>query len=333
MPMPRSTERPSKPSGSSDASRSHQGGRTPGSERPAAQEWVASFRRHLDVERGRSSHTVRAYCRDVAALLDHAGRMDIADPPALDLDVLRSWLAADASRGRSSSTLARRASAARTFSAWAAREGRLPDDVGARLVVPRRERALPRVLGQAGAAEVLAAAEDAAGEDGDPVALRDAAMLELLYSSGVRIGELVGLDLADIDHGRRLLRVMGKGGKERSVPYGLPAARALGRWLDAGRPCLVGTQHDALFLGVRGGRIDVRVARRAIDRCLSVAPGGSGSPHTLRHSAATHMLEGGADLRSVQELLGHASLATTQVYTHVSAERLKAVYEQAHPRA
>jgi integrase/recombinase XerC len=169
--------------------------------------------------------------------------------------------------------------------------------------------------------------------EGDPVSLRDAAILEVLYAGGIRVGELVALDLGSLDPERGLLRVHGKGGKERSVPLGLPARQAVDRWLRTGRPVIAGpAAGEALFVGVRGGRIDPRTVRRVVGTATE-ATGRRLGPHGLRHSAATHLLEGGADLRSVQEMLGHATLATTQIYTHVSVERLRATYEQAHPRA
>jgi integrase/recombinase XerC len=165
-------------------------------------------------------------------------------------------------------------------------------------------------------------------------AVRDRAVLELLYATGIRVGELVGLDLNDIDRERRVIRVLGKGDKERTVPLGLPAAQALDDWCAAGRPVLAGSAAaSALFVGARGRRVDPRTVRRLVHARLAAAGAPDLGPHGLRHSAATHLLEGGADLRSVQELLGHASLATTQIYTHVSVERLRASYDRAHPRA
>jgi integrase/recombinase XerC len=177
--------------------------------------------------------------------------------------------------------------------------------------------------------------ESAAAAGDDPVRLRDAVVLELLYASGIRVSELVGLDVDDVDRGRRLVRVLGKGRKERSVPYGVPAEAALDAWLTRGRPALATPESGpALLLGRRGRRLDAREARRTVHAAVAAAPGAPDiGPHGLRHSAATHVLEGGADLRSVQELLGHASLATTQIYTHVTVERLRAVHAQAHPRA
>ena len=297
---------------------------------PAAARALDGFLRHLSAERGLSSHTVRAYRGDVTSLLDHAARLGRGDPARLDLPALRSWLARLRTSGAARSSLARRAAAARTFTAWAHRTGLMADDPGALLATPRGRRPLPAVLTQPDARALL----EAAGGD-DPVGLRDRAVLELLYATGVRVGELVGADVDDLDLGRNLLRVLGKGAKERAVPLGLPAADAARAWLVRGRPALAGpASGPALFLGVRGGRLDQRAVRRVVQAGAAGLPGPVRlGPHGLRHSAATHLLEGGADLRSVQELLGHATLATTQIYTHVSADRLKAVYERAHPRA
>jgi integrase/recombinase XerC len=256
------------------------------------------------------------------------------DLDALSLALLRSWLAAMTTAGRSRATIARRAAAARTFCGWAARTGRMQRDPAVRLSAPRRDRTLPGVLAQQQAAELLRVAEIAA-DDGDPLHLRDRAALELLYASGIRVGELVGLDVDDVDLDRRMVTVIGKGDKQRVVPFGLPAAQAVRAWLDVGRPQLASADSGpALLLGRRGRRADQRQVRAAVHELLRhVADADDIGPHGLRHSAATHLLEGGADLRAVQELLGHATLATTQIYTHVSVERLKATYEQAHPRA
>ena len=296
--------------------------------------WVDDFARHLSAERGRSPHTVAAYRGDITSLLAHATRLGRERPDDIDLDDLRSWLARLRTSGQASATVARRASSARVFTAWAHRTGRLATDVGARLSVPRVARPLPSLLTPEQAVDVLdgLAAE---ADDGDPVALRDRALVELLYASGIRIAELCGLDVDDLDESRRALRVLGKGGKERTVPYGAPAEAAVRNWRDRGRPALrTDTSGSALFIGVRGGRLDARVARRVVHGAVAREPYAPDlSPHGLRHSAATHLLEGGADLRSVQELLGHASVATTQRYTHVSIERLRRAYGQAHPRA
>ncbi|MBB4682038.1 integrase/recombinase XerC [Crossiella cryophila] len=262
---------------------------------------------------------------------------DLAASPnlgALDLSELRSWLADQRAGGASRTTLARRAAAARTFTGWAAKAGYLDNDPGPRLASARPHRHLPSVLRADQAAAAMEASASGAAE-GDPVALRDHAIVELLYASGVRVAELCGLDVGDIDHSRRVALVMGKGGKQRSVPYGVPAERAIRAWLERGRPQLVcAASHAALFLGARGGRLDPRVVRRVVHDMIGSVPGAAPiGPHGLRHSAATHLLEGGADLRSVQELLGHATLATTQLYTHVTVERLKAIHDRTHPRS
>lgn len=318
------------------------------------------------MERGLSEHTVRAYLADVVSLLGHLhgipaedaeaspgavgpgeaspgdaspGEASPADASAvafaeLDVATLRGWLATQRSAGISRTTLARRSASVRTFSAWAHRAGLLEGDPGARLVAPRAHRTLPGVLRAEQATDVLAGTASGA-EQRDPLALRDHAIVELLYASGVRVGELCGLDMPNIDVPRRLLRVFGKGGKERFVPFGAPAERALDEWLTAGRPALVkASSPPAVFLGARGGRIDPRTVRRTVHESVGALPGTPDiGPHGLRHSAATHLLEGGADLRTVQELLGHATLATTQLYTHVTVERLKAIHDRTHPRS
>ena len=298
---------------------------------------VDAFTRHLQRERGRSDHTVRAYVCDIVSLLDHAVRMSCVDVGEIDLAVLRSWLARLRTTGAARTSLARRAAAARTFTAWAHREGLLPHDVGQRLASPKARRDLPGVLRQDQAAALVTAPDRQPADDDRrhcAARLRDTATLELLYATGIRVSELCGLDVTDVDHGRRVVRVLGKGSKERSVPYGVPAARAIGAWLDRGRSILATDRSgSALLLGARGGRLQPTTVRQLVAAYGDATGLPHLSPHGLRHSAATHLLEGGADLRTVQELLGHASLATTQIYTHVSIERLRAAYRQAHPRA
>jgi integrase/recombinase XerC len=295
---------------------------------------LAEYERHLVAERDLAPHTVRAYLGDVTGLLEHAGRMGRDEVTQLDLSTLRSWLAHQQVTGRSRTTLARRATAVRVFTAWLARTGQISTDVGASLRSPKARHTLPPVL-RRDEAEALVAAAGRLADDGSPVGLRDTAMLELLYATGVRVGELVALDIDDLDRGRNVARVFGKGRKERTVPFGKPAAEAVDVWLARGRPQLTATGAGAaLFLGARGGRIDQRAVRSVVHRRIAEVPGAPDiGPHGLRHTAATHLLEGGADLRSVQELLGHASLATTQLYTHVSTDRLRQAYRQAHPRA
>ncbi|MEW9555238.1 tyrosine recombinase XerC [Nonomuraea sp. NPDC050783] len=289
-------------------------------------EVVEAFGRYLRLERDLSPHTVRAYLVDVNSLLDHLNG-PIED---LDIGVLRKWLAEQHQAGKARTTLARRAACARTFTAYCHRQGWLPTDPGLLLGSAKTRRELPSVLDQEQAREVLDAASGT-----EPKELRDRAIVELLYATGIRVSELCGLDVDDVDRDRHVIRVLGKGRKERSVPFGLPALRALDRWCIHGRPLWMRAGSGAaLFLGARGGRIDAGTVRRVVHARLAQVDGAPDmGPHGLRHSAATHLLEGGADLRSVQELLGHASLNSTQIYTHVSIERLRAAYKQAHPRA
>lgn len=294
---------------------------------------LEQFARHLSAERNRSEHTVRAYRGDLEHLsraLDRAGPGDLGE---VRVTHLRAWLGDQAEAGAAPATLARRSAAARAFFRWAVRAGHLASDPALRLASPRRPGRLPGVLKRAEAARALDLAAVRA-DDADPVHRRDHAVLELLYASGLRVGELTGLDVDDVDLGTRTVRVLGKGGKERAVPFGGPAAAAVEDWL-AARPALVtGDSGAALFLGRRGRRVDQRQVRTLVHEVLAhLQDVPDLGPHGLRHSFATHLLEGGADLRTVQEMLGHASLATTQVYTHVSAERLRAAYRQAHPRA
>jgi integrase/recombinase XerC len=304
-------------------------------ERPGSIELaIDAFEIYLRHERGLAANTVRAYVGDLRLLAEHASRLGVRTVSELDLPLLRSWLAGQGSRGRARTSIARRAAGARSFTRWAHRRGWLDQDVGARLGSPKAHRVIPDVLRQDEAARLLDMAGVAADAD-DAVGRRDRAVLEVLYGTGIRVGELVGLDLDDVDLERRVLRVLGKGGRERTVPFGAPAARAVSAWIDLGRPAMARPgSGPALFLGTRGGRLDQRAARTLVHQRLAAVPGAPDlGPHGLRHSAATHLVEGGADLRSVQEILGHSSLSTTQLYTHVSVERLRRTFDQAHPRA
>ncbi|HMG63437.1 MAG TPA: tyrosine-type recombinase/integrase, partial [Streptosporangiaceae bacterium] len=347
-----------------------------------------------------------AYVGDVTALLEHVSHAGGTELGQLDIQVLRSWLASQHAAGQAKTSVARRAAAARAFTAFAHARGELGDDPGRLLGTPRTGRHLPQVLGREQMSAVLAPARatpagtagmatpagpagpgdrgDHGGQasaDGDAgltpqeraVARRDTAIMELLYATGIRVSELCGLDLGDLDEERHTIRVMGKGGKERIVPVGIPAVRAVRAWLAGGRSTLASERTAAartiaactasagtaarrgltlteqaaaqyqgsrppgapMFLGARGRRLDPRTARRVVHQQIAAAAGRvpDTGPHGVRHTAATHLLEGGADLRSVQEILGHASLATTQIYTHVSVERLLAAFRQAHPRA
>lgn len=292
------------------------------------------YLRYLSRERNRSSHTVRAYRGDLEDFACFSAARGIQTLAEVDLSSLRSWLGSLDQHRLSRATIARRAATVRNFLAWANREGYLDDNPSLRLKAPRRQNGLPDVLSVTQLEPLLASTQKAA-VGGDPAALRARAVLEVLYGTGIRVGELVGLDIDDLDHDRRTLRVLGKGNKERTVPYGVPAAQALHDWLVRGRKCWVKPDSGAaLFLGPRGRRLDQRQARSIVEKLLADIDGTSASgPHALRHTAATHLLDGGADLRAVQELLGHRSLATTQLYTHVSVDRLRRSYEQAHPRA
>ncbi|MEO6310180.1 MAG: tyrosine recombinase XerC [Leifsonia sp.] len=311
----------------------------------------------LTLERGFSSHTVRAYRTDLRQLASFAATRDVNTPEGLTLELLRDWVWASSQAGLAKATLSRRAASVRSFTAWMAQTGTLQGDPGVRLRSPKPSRPLPRVINRVQMHELLESLELRASA-GEPNALRDLAVVELLYASALRVSELVGLDLTDVDHDRLTVRVTGKGGKERVVPFGVPAHSALVDYLRRARPALVAgavtrtshapgpapTEHpaspehsapsSALFLGTRQKRLGVRAVYRVVAGLIADLPGtGPAGPHALRHTAATHLLDGGADLRAVQELLGHASLGTTQIYTHVSTERLKQTYLTAHPRA
>jgi integrase/recombinase XerC len=296
---------------------------------------LSSYVRHLRGQRSLAEHTVRAYRADLVNLFTHLSRLGIDSLDAVDLRALRSWLAKQHTLGHARATLQRRAAAARMFFAWAHETGQVATDPAASLRSPKITRTLPPTLEAGTAAQMLNDAVAAVAEAGGPIAARDAAVLEVLYATGVRVSELCGLDLADLDRARQVIRVFGKGSKERTVPLGRPALRAVEAWLGKARVLLVtGESGQAMFLGERGKRIDPRVVRRVVHRSLQMTQGAPDlGPHGLRHAMATHLLEGGADLRSVQEMLGHASLATTQIYTHVTNERLRSAFEQAHPRA
>ena len=303
--------------------------------RAALDEVRSAFERYLEAERNLSVHTIRAYLGDLDSFFEHLIRLDLSDLASLELAHIRSWLANQQVKGGARTTLSRRATSIRLFTKWATKKGYLVKDVGATLATPKGARTLPGVLTVADASLAMDAMAARVGEEDGPISKRDAAMLEILYASGARVSELCGLDLEDIDYARQTIRVLGKGNKERTIPIGNPAMRALESWLKNGRESLVGANSErAVFLGARGKRIDQRTVRTMVYHALAALEGVEKmGPHALRHSAATHLLEGGADLRTVQEILGHASLATTQIYTHISTERLQKAFKQAHPRA
>ncbi|MDU0477965.1 tyrosine recombinase XerC [Staphylococcus chromogenes] len=289
-------------------------------------EAIDDFGEHLLLVEGKSPATVRGYVSDLRGFAVH--NPSFAD---FTLPQLRTWLAEAVSAGKSRATLARRTAAARAFSAWALKQGYLATDPARRLVTPKAQRHLPTVLNPHESERLVTTP----ASTNEPEFLRDVAMLELLYASGMRVSELCGLDVSDVPHasGPGTITVTGKGNKQRVVPFGHSAAEALNSWLAQGRNHLANRGESALFVGKQGARIDPRQVRRVVERAAKENGLAHVSPHGLRHSSATHMLSGGADLRVVQELLGHSSLQTTQIYTHVSAERLKAAFDQAHPRA
>ncbi|MER0091685.1 tyrosine recombinase XerC [Corynebacterium sp. KPL2838] len=274
--------------------------------------------------KGRAEATVRGYRADLKNLAQ-----DIDTFADFNLNNLRQWLGNAVAEGKARATLARRTASVKAFSTWAEREGYLSRDVAARLVTPKVGQHLPTVMAPQQAGELV----------GNAVSIdeahfqRDSAILELLYATGMRVAELARLDIGDVDFKRSTARVTGKGNKQRVVPFGTAATDALQQWIDGGRKELARGDTQAIFVGSRGARIDQRQVRRIVEKAAAVTGTSGLTPHGVRHLAATHLLEGGADLRVVQELLGHSSLSTTQIYTHVSAKRLKQVYSQAHPRA
>jgi integrase/recombinase XerC len=316
---------------------------------------IEEFSAYLKAERGYSEHTIRSYGSDLAALRQFAETRNIRTTDAVTLETLREWLWAGSQRGLSKATLARRSATSKSFSVWLKRTGLAREDFAARLKAPHPEQTLPRVITRAQIDELLSSLQEQASTH-DRIALRNLAIVELLYASALRVSELTGLNPEDLDLDRLTVRVFGKGSKERVVPFGVPAHNAIIDYLRNARPALVRhateTKSDrpttpikaeprrelrsarALFIGAHGGRLGTRAVYELIAGLLIELPGsGPSGPHTLRHTAATHLLDGGADLRAVQELLGHASLGTTQIYTHVSTERLKESYRSAHPRA
>lgn len=296
---------------------------------------VDDFVSSLATERGFSPNTIKAYSSDLATLVNFLASRGIEETGELELESLRDWLWKSTEEGLAKASITRRAASARAFTSWMRRMGITSTDAGSRLKSPKAEKSLPRVVTSASLEEIFDALSHRAATD-DPGAIRDLAIIELLYASGMRVSELIGLDINDLDLDRLTALVTGKGNKQRVVPFGTPAANAIADYLTRARPALLSQKATttALFLGARGGRMNARSVYQLVASLLAEIPGaGPIGPHTLRHTAATHLLDGGADLRIVQEMLGHASLGTTQIYTHVSTERLRQSYEQAHPRA
>lgn len=302
-------------------------------------ELTSMYRDYLRYELNRSPNTIRAYLVDISDSAEFHLRQGIESPEKATLSSLRSWLAHVQGAGAQSATLARKVSSIRSFLQWALDRDLISQHAATRLSSPKTATHLPSVLSQAQVEKFFQIAHNqlAATEPESVdylVGLRDLAIFEILYGTGIRVGELVGLNVEDVDTKGFTLRVTGKGNKQRTVPCGKPAIVALEKWLKVRQRFVVEKSYGALFLGVRGARIDQRVVRQRIDRILSQIPDTEArGPHVFRHSAATHLLDGGADIRSVQEVLGHSSLQTTQLYTHVSIDRLRSSYARSHPRA
>jgi integrase/recombinase XerC len=294
-----------------------------------------SYSHYLVNEKALSTHTVRAYLGDLDSFIEHLANNGVTEIVDVNLQLIRSWLATQQVRGGARTTLSRRAVSIRLFTKWATKRGYMTVDVGATLATPKSHHTLPGVLTQGDAVTAIDSMATRAAEFDTPTSIRDVALIELLYATGARVSEICGLDLEDLDFHRNTIRVLGKGNKERMIPMGAPAVKALNTYINDARPQLANDKSArALFLGARGKRIDQRAVRTVVYEALSALEGVEHmGPHSLRHSAATHLLEGGADLRTVQEILGHSSLATTQIYTHVSTDRLRQAFKQAHPRA
>jgi len=296
-------------------------------------ELIAQYEEHLALVRNLADNSIRGYVSDLESFLAHIEKLGVTEFHELTISHIRSWLAELTDKGAVRSTIARRIVSIRAFTYWGASQGWLKEDIGQALAIPKAHRTLPDVLDLADTEIVLESMAQRAGEEPSALNIRDLAMIEVLYASGIRVSELCGLDASGIDTNRNTLQVIGKGDKERTVPLGIPAMKALQNYIATARPQLVNEKSgNAIFLGSRGKRIDQRTVREVVYSAMS-AVGSTMGPHGLRHTAATHLLEGGADLRTVQEILGHSSLATTQIYTHVSPERLQKAYQQAHPRA
>jgi integrase/recombinase XerC len=298
-------------------------------------ELAEAYRSHLLMERNLSENSIRAYLADLDSFILHINQLGITKFSQLDINHIRSWLANLQVKGAARSSITRRVISMRAFTHWGAKQGWLERDIGRDLVAPKTERYLPEIVDVDEARLALNALQLRVSEEPSPESLRDLAIVEALYGAGIRVAELTNLDIQDIDRERNTLRVVGKGNKERIVPIGIPAMRSLTAWIAEGRPHLLREESgSALFIGSRGKRIDQRVVRDIVYKAMQ-ALGSTKKlgPHALRHSAATHLLEGGADIRTVQEILGHSSLSSTEIYTHVTEDRIKKAYNQAHPRA
>ena len=294
---------------------------------------LVEYQGYLESSKGYSPNTVKAYLTDIQDLADQLKLRSAFTAENLDLEGLRNWLWQLSENGASKATIARKSASARSFTSWLTKQGHLEADPGLRLRSPKSARSLPKVVSRESLDQVFDWLSAKATTD-NPQGLRDLGIVELLYASGARVSEIASLDLGAIDFSRNIVRLMGKGSKERMVPFGQPARDAIDNWLRLGRRAVETEKSgSALFLNSRGQRVGVRQIYSLVAGLLQDTSTGVAGPHALRHSAATHLLDGGADLRAVQELLGHASLGTTQIYTHVSIERLRDGYKNAHPRA
>ena len=302
---------------------------------PTFEKVLGEYTHHLTKERSLSEHTTRAYLGDLTSFFDNLELQKVDDLSDVTIAHIRSWLATQQVKGGARTTLSRRAVSIRLFTKWATKKGFLAKDIGLTLATPKGHRTLPEVLSISDATVAMDSLATRVAEEESATSIRDCAILEVLYASGARVSELCGLDLDEIDYQRNTILVLGKGNKERTIPLGNPAMKALNNWIKNARSEMANSASgEAVFLGVRGKRIDQRTVRTVVYEALEALEGAQRlGPHALRHSAATHLLEGGADLRTVQEILGHAAPATTQIYTHVSTERLQKAFKQAHPRA
>ncbi|WP_314082857.1 tyrosine recombinase XerC [uncultured Rothia sp.] len=299
---------------------------------------IERFERFLRYEKHRSEETIRSYVSDLEGFFGYVARRGVRHVDSIDASLIREWFGSLHLRRAARSTVARRGSTLRTFFSWAQEEELVQANPTRGMSTPKRESHLPPVLSRDQMSQLIENVQRQRAEDPrNPRLLRLEAVVEVLYASGMRISELTGLDLQSIDRVNKTVRVLGKGNKERVVPLGTPALKALNRWVSKGRPQWIpegSSGVTALFIGPRGGRANARQIREDLTRLLRTVENTQASgAHVLRHSAATHLVDGGADIRSVQELLGHSSLATTQIYTHVSMRRLAETYARAHPRA
>jgi len=296
---------------------------------------LEKFLDYLKIEKNRSDNTIRSYQTDIELLFEFLTSRGLSSFKEIQTDFIKEWIVSLKKNNISNTTISRRISSIKVFFNFLVKNNLIEINPTLKIIAPKLNKVLPNILGQKQAEQLLTqAAIYEVEEESQEVRIRDYAILEVLYSTGIRVSELVGLDVEDINFSNLTLKVLGKGKKERFVPFGIPAREAIDKYLKDSRNSLNDKNSQALFLGLRGKRLNVRQVRRILNKAMDqIENSKEVSPHDLRHSAATHMLEAGADLRIVQELLGHSSLATTQKYTHVTIERLREVFANAHPRA